>query len=253
MNLRATVARSLLVLATAGGIALVGCKDDEPAATPTTPDGTDGGATTSDGGTVVSPNGTDGSAPVEAGVQSPPGTALALPFDTMLLTFGRPRTGDTDTDIALTTSFYYAAAYELGQLATTKRSFRFVARTFQATGELPPEGVRVWWMTLLDDGRPSNWACRKRDALADIITLSSYGDPETEAEPEDLYRQQCSWTLWKHPTEDKWAIRGPGADADAEESLLVTLLHSTANQAYHVQVAGGNVGDGPFFTFKKKP
>lgn len=216
---------------------------------------TDGGgpATSTDGG-AASPNGPDGGAPAEGGTQPLPGTGLVLPIDTMLLTFGKPRNIDTDTDIALTTDYHYATAYDsAGQLVTTKRTFRFVARTFQATGELPPQGIRVWWMKLLDDGSPSVWVCRKRDALADIITLSSFGDPETEAEPEPLLRQQCSWTLWKHPTEDTWAIRGPGADANADESLLVTLRHSTANQAYNVQVAAGNVGDGPFFTFEKKP
>jgi hypothetical protein len=153
-------------------------------------------------------------------------------------------------------SLQYFTAYEGGgtTLSTKAQKFRFVSRTHATDEELPPAGIRVWWRDIWSDNGSGLFVCRRTTFVSgeDRYTIQPIPSAGEEAEPDTLYRNQCSWTLWRHATEDSWAIRSPKGKSTEDGGLMVTAIHSTANEAYRIRVDGAYLSGAPFFRFKSE-
>lgn len=254
------IRRSVAALLVLVAIGVVSCTNDETSAAAP---GSSGPSATTDGG-AAQPGTTDPSAPADAGdpgdagtdgggTNTPPGVALAFPLDVALLSYGRPLNIDTETDILLSGSLQYKTAYDGdGGLQASGSYFRFTERTHTALAELPPAGIRVWWRHLQDDGDLGSYVCRETNTGNGIVTLKSNAMAGSEPEPDSVWRDQCSWTLWKHPTEDAWYLRIPKGFSADDSGTFVVQSHGTATEGYRIRVDGSIIANAPFFRFKSK-
>jgi hypothetical protein len=246
MVLRPLVALAVLTLG-----ALAGCTNDDTNATDGTPTAGDGGGSSGSSGSSGA-SGSSGSSgnPLPDGSVPTPGTILAFPLDVALVTFTKPFNIDNETNVIVASSMQYFSAYDPGSttLNDEGRYFRFVIRTHLTPEELPPGGSLVWWRKLSDDNVPGSYVCRTTD-IEDRITAKRVNEAGDAAEPDPLYRNQCSWTLWKHATEDKWLIRAPQGKSDANGGMMVTERHGTVTEGGRIRVDGSTIGQAPYFTF----
>lgn len=192
---------------------------------------------------------TDGASSPEAATNNTPSEMIVFPIDVIPVTFAKPRNIDTEMDVSIhSTSLGLFAAYLPDGGFVPDRVFRFEQRTYTHPDELPPAaGVRVWWRKIdSDTNASSNYVCSQSyDNGFYIKVISNAG---SEAEPDTLYRDQCSFTLWRAP-DGSYAIRRPAIDSDETGGLFLSSLHASANEAYHLQIKGMTVDTAPRFTF----
>jgi hypothetical protein len=195
----------------------------------------DGSQVGSDAGDVDAGDG-------DGGLFQPPGTALSLPIEGLLITQAHPYQGSGgSTRATITSGRRYGAAYSssTGELYSDLIVYRFVARTRQAPGEWPGNGVKVWWQRL-EDGALHSYLCVRSDSTYDAWALKygSVDDATGDPAGEPIELDYCSWTLVKHPTENKFAIRAAFDGTELEHGKYVTDLHASTAVANTVRVDG---------------